>query len=59
MPATYHFAYSGIDDQGISQDASLLIDEDEEGVIDAPLLTAKLTAFLRACGWERPLLTIK
>lgn len=58
MLNTYHFAYTGMDDNGISQDASLLLDEDNEQ-IDAYSLGSKLTAFLKACGWQKVLVTIQ
>lgn len=58
MLNTYHFAYTGMDENGISQDASLLLDEDVDP-IDNYTLGAKLTAFLKACGWQKVLVTIQ
>lgn len=59
MLNTYHFAYAGMDDNGINQDASLLIDEETVGTIYAHELAEKLTAFLKACGWQKALVTIQ
>lgn len=58
MLNTYHFAYTGMDEEGITQDASLLMDEDSEEITSYSL-ASKLTAFLRACGWQKVLVTIQ
>jgi hypothetical protein len=59
MLNTYHFAYSGQDGNGVTSDASLLIDEETGDVVDSATLGEKLTAFLKACGWQKVLVTIK
>lgn len=47
---TVHFAYAGLDDQGVATDVSLLLDQDDFDLTDTVKLASKLEHFLRSCG---------